>query len=181
MHQTINFLVWCLWTKISQLMKALKISLLKICESKRSIAKVTIHQYDSHFQHHVQIAPVPIQLYQIYMSSVSLNLALQDSWTKKAPFRWNGFWRNWNAELRRISRDAEQCTYDGFHGIGLVWGSNVWNEFRRALFEDDLTLDDFDTAEFDSNAEFELLDPWENQFFELVNLIINCLRFIITL
>ena len=49
------------------------------------------------------------------------------------------------------------------------------------FFEGDFTLDDFDTAEFDTNAEFELLDPWENQFFELVNLIINCLRFIITL
>lgn len=48
-------------------------------------------------------------------------------------------------------------------------------------FEDDLTLDDFDTAEFDTDAEFELLDPWENQFFEMISLIINCLRFIITL
>jgi len=55
---------------------------------------------------------------------------------------------------------------------------------EEALFEDDLTLDDFDTAEFDSNAELELLpilDPLENRFFGLINLLINCLRFIITL
>ena len=65
----------------------------------------------------------------------------------------------------------------------LVWFEEVTLETNseEALFEDDLTLDDFDTAEFDSNAEFELLDPWENQFFELINLFINCLRFIITL
>ena len=37
---------------------------------------------------------------------------------------------------------------------------------EEVLFEDDFTMDDFDTTEFDSNAEFELLDPWENQFFE---------------
>jgi len=68
----------------------------------------------------------------------------------------------------------------------LVWEVMYETYSEEALledlgFEDDLTLDDFDTAEFDSNAEFELLDPWENQFLELINLFINCLRFIITL
>ena len=32
-----------------------------------------------------------------------------------------------------------------------------------------------------SKVTIQLLDPWENQFFELINLIINCLRFITTL
>ena len=65
----------------------------------------------------------------------------------------------------------------------MEWFEEVTHETNsgEALFEDDFTLDDFNTAEFDSNAEFELLDPWENQFFELINLIINCLRFITTL
>ena len=65
----------------------------------------------------------------------------------------------------------------------LEWFEEVTHETNseEALFEDDFTLDDFNAAEFDSNAEFELLDPWENQFFELINLIINCLRFITTL
>ena len=60
-------------------MKALKISFLKICESKRSIAKVTIHQYDPSFQRHVQIAHAQIHLYQICMSSVFMGLVLQES------------------------------------------------------------------------------------------------------
>ena len=63
----------------------------------------------------------------------------------------------------------------------LAWEDDLaWD----LAWEDDLTLDDFDTAEFDSNAELELLpilDPLENRFFGLINLLINCLRFIITL
>ena len=63
----------------------------------------------------------------------------------------------------------------------LAWEDDLaWD----LAWEDDLTLDDFDTAEFDLNAELELLpilDPLENRFFGLINLLINCLRFIITL
>ena len=54
----------------------------------------------------------------------------------------------------------------------VTYGTNS----EEALFEDDLTLDDFDTAEFDSNAEIELLDPWENQFqlLEIHSYPVNC-------
>ena len=76
---------------------------------------------------------------------------------------------------------------DSMEFVEFVWQEETYEtnseeaEASDSPFEDDLTLDDFDTAEFDSNAEFELLDPWENHFFELINLFINCLRFIITL